>query len=239
MKGILLRILIACFVLAAVNASFGVAHASTITLTHDEELSVIFAIAGYGGGNPADDPTSISLELAGFAPAGTATAAIPGSSQSYYSGILLQGSVQSTDGAVSLPLFDADSWRLGLPTGDMVADASSGGGATVYADVAVSLNLSQSLFGTSGQAEFVIQNLGSELTIGLGPGYSISNAILAPLSADNGAIDTAGYLVSEQTSSLPTLPGSQGTAVPEPAAIGVAAAGGAVIFWLRRRIRPN
>lgn len=105
----------------------------------------------------------------------------------------------------------------------------------VYADAAVSLNASESIFGATGQAEFVIWNLGGQLTIGLGPGYSIANAILAPLSTGNGAVQTAGYV---QT--MEFAPGAiSGTAVPEPAVLGVTAAGAALLFWLRRRLSPR
>ncbi len=122
-------------------------------------------------------------------PAGSATAAIPGSSQSYYSGIMLQASLESIDGSVSLPLFDADAWRLGLATGTLVADSMGNNTAIASAEVAVSLNESEAIFGATGQAEFVIQNTGNtNFTIGLGPGYSLANAVLAPLTADNGGV---------------------------------------------------
>jgi hypothetical protein len=207
-------------------------------LAQGEQLTVVFALPGFNSGNPPGLlPTTISLELAGFAPPGSAIAPIPGSTQNYYSGILLQGSLQSTDGTISVPLFDADSWRLGLPTGDLVADAGFGGGASVYADVIVSLNTSEAIFGTSGQAEFTIKNLGAAFTIGLGPGYSLSNAILAPLSSDNGAVQTAGYLMSTET--FGSAVHSAQTPVPEPAAIGIAAVGGTLLYWLRKRIRPR
>jgi hypothetical protein len=228
---------------ATVFGSSGAARADIIQLSSGQELTVIFAVPGFSAGNTASLPTTVSVELAGFAAPGAATGAIPGSSADYYPSILLQGSLQSLNGAISLPLFDADSWRLGMSTGNLVADSSSGGGATVYADAALSLTLAQSIFGTSGEAEFVIQNEGSALTIGLGPGYSLANAILVPLSADNGAVDTAGYILSTQTSSSlstsPHLTGSQPTVVPEPSGLGAAIAGGAIVFWLRRRIRSN
>jgi hypothetical protein len=222
-------------------AAGGIARADIIQLAPGETLTVIFAVPGFSAGNSASMPTTVSLEVAGFAPTGASMAAIPGSSADYYPGILLHGSLQSLDGSVSLPLFDADSWRLGMSAGSLVADSSSGGAAMVYADVALSLSLSDALFGTSGQAEFIIQNEGSAMTIGLGPGYSLSNAILAPLSADNGAVDTGGYVLSTQTSSRLSasseLTSGQPTSVPEPAGIGMAMAGGAMIFLLRRRIR--
>jgi hypothetical protein len=152
--------------LFAAFSTASVLHAGTIQLAPASQLTVDFAIPGFSPGNPgALSPTTIGLELVGTVPLGTPTAQIPGSSQNYYSGILLNASLKSLDGAVSLPLFDADAWRLGLATGNLVAestgvDADGNPTAVIFAEVAVSLNASEAIFGTSGEAEFVIQNLG-------------------------------------------------------------------------------
>jgi hypothetical protein len=210
--------------------------AATIDLAHGQELTVDFAMPGFNPSNPgALFPTTIGLELVGSVPAGSAIAPIPGSSQSYYSGILMQASLESSDGSVSLPLFDADSWRLGLSTGSLVADVAPNNTAIIFAQVAVSLSASEAIFGKTGQAEFVIRNLGGDYTIGLGPDYSLSNAILAPLTANNGSVQTAGYLKSTQLTEPVT--NNANLPVPEPAGFGTAALGGAVLFWLRRRFK--
>jgi hypothetical protein len=99
--------------------------------------------------------------------------------------------------------------------------------------VAVILNASEAVFGSAGQAQCVVQNFGNAFTVGLGPGYSLSRAILAPLTANNGNVETAGYLrCLEMTSNTPI------TAIPQPAVLGVARAGGALLYGLRRRLRP-
>jgi hypothetical protein len=235
-RGFLLRVLSYCCLLtAAFGLPIGALRADVIQLAQGSELTIDFAMSGFNPSNPgALFPTTIGLELAGSVPSGSTTAPIPGSSQSYFTGILAQASLESLDGSVSLPLFDADSWRLGLATGSLVADSTGGNTFIISAQVAVSLNASEAIFGTTGQAQFVIQNLGNAFTIGLGPGYSLSNAILAPLTADNGSVETAGYLQSmEMTSPSNTSI----AAVPEPAAFGVATVGGAFLFWLRRRLR--
>jgi hypothetical protein len=238
-RGFLLRSLIYCCLLAATFGSpISALRADTIQLAHGAELTVDFAIPGYNASDPgALLPTTIGLDIVGSVPTGSTTEQIPGSSQDYYSGILLQASVESTDGLVSLPLFDADSWRLGMATGTLVADSTGSDRFMASAQVAVSLNASEAIFGTTGQAQFVIQNLGSAITIGLGPGYSLSNAILAPLTANNGSVETAGYLQGMQMSPQFT-PLDSSVSVPEPAAFGVAATAGAVLFWLRRRFKP-
>jgi hypothetical protein len=215
----------------------GALRAATIDLSHGAALTVDFAMPGFNANNPgALFPTSIGLELVGSVPAGSATATIPGSSANYYSGILMQAYLESSDGSVKLPLFDADSWRLGLSTGSLVADVTGSNTAVIFAQVAVSLNQSEAIFGSAGQAQFVIQNLGGDFTIGLGPNYSLSNAILAPLSSSNGSIQTAGYLESMQMT--PAAVNSSSLPTPEPAAFGVAAAGGAILFYLRKRFKP-
>jgi hypothetical protein len=236
-RGFLLRSLTYCCLLAAAfGLPIGALRADVIQLAQGSELTVDFAMPGFNPSNPgALFPTTIGLELVGSVPAGSATASIPGSSQSYFTSILAQASLESLDGSVSLPLFDADSWRLGLSTGTLVADATGANNFVIFAQVAVSLNASEAIFGTTGQAQFLIQNLGNAFTIGLGPGYSLSNAILAPLTANNGSVETAGYVQSMEMTQPPL--GTSLAAVPEPATLGAAAAAGALLFWLRRRLR--
>jgi hypothetical protein len=102
-----------------------VLRAGTIQLAPASQLTVDFAMPGFNPNNPgALFPTTIGLELVGTVPGGSTTVNIPGSSQSYYSGILLNASLKSLDGTVSLPLFDADAWRLGLATGNLVAEST-------------------------------------------------------------------------------------------------------------------
>jgi hypothetical protein len=230
-----LRILI-CFspIIAAISLA-GAARADIIQLATGAELIIAFEIPG---NSTSIFPTTIGLDLAGSVPAGSAVAAIPGSSAQYYSGILLQATLQSMNGLASLPLFDADAWRLGLPTGDLVADVTTGAaGGTAMADaqVAVSLNAAEAIFGTGGEAEFVLKNLGGQITIGLGPGYSLSNAILAPLTTANGQMQTAGYLQNLEVTAAPTL--FTVASVPEPAGICLAIAGGAILFWMRSWVK--
>src|SRR5277367_1920692 len=167
-RGFLLRTLIYyCLLVATFGSRISALRADTIHLAHGAELTVDFAMPGFNPSNPgAPLPTTIGLDIVGSVPSGSTTGQIPGSSQDYYSGILLQASVESTDGSVSLPLFDADSWRLGLATGTLVADSTGSDRFMASALVAVSLNASEAIFGTTGQAQFVIQNLGGAITIG-------------------------------------------------------------------------
>jgi PEP-CTERM motif len=237
-RGFLLRSLIYCCLLTAACAlQSGVMRADTITLTPGSSLTVDFSLPGFDPSNPgALFPTTIGLDLVGAVPSGSTASPIPGSSQTYFSGIMLDASLKSLDGTVSLPLFDADSWRLGFATGTLVADSMGGNSAIAAAQVAVSLNESEAIFGATGQAEFVINDVSGVFVIGLGPGYSLQNAILAPLTADNGGVSTSGYVQGLQMS--PAAVSSDALPIPEPASLGIAAAGGAALFWLRRRLRP-
>src|SRR5260370_18547406 len=99
-----------------ITAAFGLPvsalRADVIQLAHGSELTVDFAMPGFNPSNPgALFPTTIGLELVGSVPSGSTTALIPGSSQSYFTGILAQASLESSDGSFSCPLFNADSWR--------------------------------------------------------------------------------------------------------------------------------
>jgi hypothetical protein len=234
----LLRILIfGCLLVALAGVPGAFLQADTIQLPHGAELTVDFAMPGFDPNDPAAlFPTTIGLDLAGSVPSGSATSTIPGSSQLYYSGFQLQVSLESTAGTVALPLFDADSWRLGLGTGTLVADATGGNTWMSSAEVAVSLNASEAIFSATGTAEFVIQNVGDAITIGLGPGYSLSNAILAPLTSDNGGVQSAGYLTGMSMTQDAISP-SQISLVPEPAVLGLAAGGGLLLLLARRRLR--
>ncbi len=175
-RGFLLQSLkYCCLLAAAVGLHSGVMRADIITLSPGSSLTVDFSMPGFDPSNPgALFPTTIGLELVGTVPSGSTTSSIPGSTQTYFSGIMLQASLKSMDGTVSLPLFDADAWRLGLSTGTLVADSMGGNSAIASAQVAVSLNQSEAIFGTTGQAEFVINDVAGEFIIGLGPGLFAS-----------------------------------------------------------------
>jgi hypothetical protein len=187
------------------------ASADLLQLAQGSEMTVRFSIPGWSPtSSPAALPASVSLQLTGPSPAGSTLTAIPGSSAEYYSGILLKGWIRSLDGSSSSLLFDANASRLGLAMGSLVAEALYGGGTMIEGDAYLSQNLAESIFGTSGQVEFLVQNLGRSISIGLGDGYSLSNAVVTPMT-------TSAFL---QTAGAEQLIGVA-VPVPEPALWGV------------------
>jgi hypothetical protein len=177
--------LLICCLLAVTHSK---ASADLLQLAPGAEMTVRFSIPNWSSTeSPAALPALIGLQLVGPTPAGSTPTAIPGSTTQYYSGILLKGWIESLDGSVASPLFDANASRLGLPAGSLVAEVLYGTGTMIDGEAFLSQNLAESLFGTSGQGVFLIQNLGTSVTIGLGDGYALSNAVLEPIT-------TAGYL---------------------------------------------
>lgn len=218
------RVIWICWLLAVASAE---ARADLLHLAQGDELTVRFSIPNWSSTNPVDMPVMVGLQLVGPSPGGLAPVAIPGSTAQYYSGILLQGWIESVGGSTSSPLFNADAQRLGLTAGSLVAEARYGGGTFIDAEAYLSQTLAQSLFGTSGQAVFLLKNLGSPLTLGLGSNFSLRNAVVEP-------IQTAGYSqISGSTQQI-----SVASPVPEPALWGTAALAFLVLFSMRKRLAP-
>jgi hypothetical protein len=217
-----LRLLVIFLLLGVTPAS-----ADLLQLAQGSEMTVRFSIPGWSLTNsPAALPASVSLQLTGPSPAGSTLTAIPGSSAEYYSGILLKGWIRSLDGSASSLLFDADASRLGLAMGSLVAEALYGGGTMIEGDAYLSQNLAESIFGTSGQAEFLVQNLGKSISIGLGDGYSLNNAVVTPMTT-SAFLQSAG---AEQQIGV-AVP------VPEPALWGVLGAAALLLLMAIQR-RP-
>src|SRR5579859_6584082 len=106
----------------------GAAWGNCILLPHGAELTVTFSLPNY---NPGAPPASVGLQIWGEPLAGEAVSALPNTTMNYFSGIMLQGWLESTDGAVATPLFSADCWRLGLSVGQLVAESTYSGDAMI------------------------------------------------------------------------------------------------------------
>jgi hypothetical protein len=217
-----LRLLMICLLLAAAPAS-----ADLLQLAHGSEMTVRFSIPNWNTtSSSAALPASVSLELLGPAPTESTLTAIPGSSAEYYSEILLKGWIRSLDGSASALLFDANASRLGLATGSLVAEALYGGGTMIEGDAYLSQTLAESIFGTSGQAEFLVQNPGMGISIGLGDNYAMGNAVVTPMTTSP-FLQTAG--AKQQV--------SVAVPVPEPALWGVLTAALLLLIAIQKRPR--
>jgi hypothetical protein len=182
----------------------GAAWGNCILLPHGGELTVMFSLPDY---NPGAPPASLELQLWGEPLAGETATPLPNTTMNYFSGIMLQGWLESADGSVATPLFSADSWRLGLAIGQLVAESTYSGDAMIDAQAMLNFPLAQSIFGASagtsgGHAEFVLTNQGDDLMIGLND-YSLANAVVVPM---------AGQVAAHTDEVMVTAP----VAVPEP-----------------------
>jgi hypothetical protein len=220
-----LRFLLICCLLAVTHTK---ASADLLQLATGAEMTVRFSIPNRSStSSPAALPALIGLQLVGPTPAGSTLSPIPGSTTQYYSGILLKGWIESLDGSVTSPLFDANASRLGLPSGSLVAEALYGTGTMIDGEAFLSQNLAESLFGTSGQGVFLIQNLGKSVMIGLGDGYALSNAVLEPIT-------TAGYLQTSGANQQIQV----SVPAPEPA-LGALVAASLLLFLILRKMQQK
>ncbi|MGI8989896.1 MAG: PEP-CTERM sorting domain-containing protein [Bryobacteraceae bacterium] len=183
-----------------------------VTLGHNSEITIEFSIGNYGQNNPGVSPypTNVDFELLGPDPASAKMAQVPGSSAFYFSGYGVSGRLESMDGGTSLPLMDANATRLGLAPGSLLVGEgmwSGGSGnspvAVVDASRALSLAQSQAIFGEGAAARIQLTNTGAELTIGLGAGYSIRNAVSEPGVTGMGKVQTAGITRSVAITQAP------------------------------------
>ncbi|MDQ2900094.1 MAG: PEP-CTERM sorting domain-containing protein [Acidobacteriota bacterium] len=171
-------------------------------------MTVQFGVGNYGRNNPGASPypTSVDFQLFGPDLDPTKMALVPGSSQSYFSGYGVSGRLESMDGTTFLPLMDANATRLGLAAGSLlVGEGTFGGGefAVIGASRALSLAQSQAIFGADASACIRLTNTGADLTIGLGAGYDIRDAISEPGIAGMGKVQTAGITRSVEITQAP------------------------------------
>jgi hypothetical protein len=175
------------------GGTIDVTAASQVTLPYGDSL-LFYIGSNYASHAPGDSPYpgQVAVWLGGL-PADGPTAAIPGTSAVYTPGILFSGTLESADGAIAVPLFDANAARLGLPEGSLVAGPGyrSGGSYTgpislLTATAALSSPGAAELV-SSGEAVLHIRNLGGAITFGY-PGSSMTSAFSASLISPDGAL---------------------------------------------------
>lgn len=167
-------------------------------------------------------PGEIDIVLGGL-PLSGPWASIPGTSAVYMPGVVFSGTLESLDGSISIPLFDADAARLGLPAGDMVPGTGyrsggwySGAISTLTATVVLSSPEAAALF-ASGEFVIDLRDLAGSFRFGY-PGSPISGAFSASLISADGTLSVGG--VCQQV-------GIQ--QAPEPGTIGLLMLGLAII----------
>ncbi len=213
---------------------------STAWVHHNAYLEVRFGVWNYGVHNSDPYPTQVGLQVLGQIQSWFTEAAIPATSDNYYQGMLFQGWLESLDGSVSVPLYDANAERLGLPLGFLLLTPGSfqaGGNdpqqvAVMTATANMTSQISAALFGANvgtynDAAVFRLKNVGAGFTVGVGGDYTVRNSVSAPgVSGGEGTVMVAG------------IPGQVTIDNPEPATWAMLAGALAVFggFAVRRRI---
>jgi len=232
--------------LPAAAGTFDVTNQTNVAVATGDTLIISFSIWNYGvianqfdpGSSPY--PMQLNFEAMGLPPA-EATASVPNASSVYYPGFLFQVSLQSLNGAFSLPLTGVDSGpnQLNLASGDFVLEpagftGSNWGGST--AELTGWLNFSslaqsQALFGNNcctpgaASADLVITNLGPSFTFGV-PNYSLG--LSQTLDSVSGPVVQVGVMPMEVALDP----------VPEPPAWALMVGALAVVALYIRRFHP-
>ena len=173
MKNITYRLLLAVLMLtvAAGATTIDVTYTPQVTLQTGDSLLFTLSAELASCGHPSQYPGEIEMIL-GSMPLGGPTESIPNTSSVYIPGILFTGAIESQNGAVSIPLDDPDTARVGLPTGDLLLTPGSRSGGSysgpidmLSAEVTLTTQQAAALF-SSGDVEIDLQNIGAPITFG-------------------------------------------------------------------------
>jgi len=198
-------ILAAALAPAAVNAGI-VTNDSQVTLTSGDILLVGLSVNDPSGGD-------IQMML-GTLPLDGATSPVPGTSGVYVPGILFSGTLESQHGSV--PLFDTNAARLGLPDGNIVLVPGSRNGG-FYSGPIDLLSAGAPLSSGSRNVVIELENIGANVTFGY-PGSTLANDFSASLTTCGGLRSMGARVMS-----LAIIQ------TPEPGTIGLLLIGVAVL----------
>jgi len=196
---------------------------SQVTLQPGSSL-LFYIDSNYAAHAPAGSPYPGQIDIVlGGLPLSAPSAPIPGTSAVYTSGVVFSGTLESLDGAISIPLIDPDAARLGLPAGDLVlgTGARSGGSysgpiSALTATAAISSPEAAALF-ASGEVVLDIRDLAGSFTFGY-PGTPIGSALSASLISSGGALSVGAV-----------APNVVFAPAPEPGTIGLLLVGLAIV----------
>jgi len=184
---------------------------SQVTVGANDDLLIYISSASFSSGNGAGYPGGIEMLLGGM-PLGGPVADIPGTSGVYMPGILFSGTLESQNGAISIPLTDSDATRLGLPSGDMLLTPGSRSGGSYSGPidllsgvVTIGSQEAAALFG-SGEVVIDLHNAGAPVTFGYS-GSTIASDFSASLSIGS---ESLGAQVSRVECSNAPEPGTIG-----------------------------
>ncbi|MGE5489458.1 MAG: PEP-CTERM sorting domain-containing protein [bacterium] len=210
-----------------------VSEVSQITLRTGQTLEVVFSVGSL--------PSEIGFQALGPAMQSSGIQPLPGSTASYYGEFRFAVGMGALNGGAEVLLFDPAAFRLGLDAGEAVLLAGTASLSGSERDVAVVSALAfappADIFGEDLTARAWLRNLGPDVVLGLGPGYTMRSAVSIPgvLGADG--TQTAGVVRS--VSIYDPDPATRVTANPEPATLALIPAALVLLFALRRRNRAG
>ena len=154
-------------------------------------IEIQFGVWNYGWNNPGYSPfpTEIGVQVIGLEG----------------SGFWFWGWVESLDGSVSIPFSDPQADSLGLPPGLLLVRPGSyaAGGqepmdvAVIAGHVELTPEIAALLFGANlgnynNAARIQLLNIGYGFAMGIGPGYTVRNAVSALELGGDGPVRTSG-----------------------------------------------
>jgi hypothetical protein len=229
------------YLLAALLLAVAPANASLIDVTTQPQVtlatndSLIFTLAAdYSTCRNSNYPGAIEI-LLGSMPLGGTVESIPGTSGVYMPGILFTASLQSANGAISIPLTDPNAARMGLPTGDILLTPGSRSGGSysgpidlISASVTISSQEAAELF-ASGEVVVDIHDIGGPITFGY-PGSAIASDFSASLISQDGSQSAGARVLEAQCAHSNT---------PEPGTVGLLIIGLTTIAARVRRAKRS
>ncbi len=191
MRSVALAILLAALPLSA--GRIDVSDLTQVTLRTGQKLEIEFSVT--------TPPAQIGFQAFGVALPDIAPAAIPGSTAEYYPGFLFAAVLESLDGAVSVPLFDPAAYRQGLPQGFAVMTpgivTASGSERAAAVVGATAWAPPRELFGPGLGARIWLRNLGPDVVLGAGDGYSMRSSVtVTGVQAIDGSAASSGRVTA-------------------------------------------
>ena len=194
------------YLVPACASLIDVTNASTVVLLSGQQLAFDVSIANFASNNPgAPVPGQLNLQL--MAPANQgAMATLPGSTAQYYSGYQISGQVVGSSGWFQ----DAAAARAGFDGGLLLLGEgwlSTGGGSQ-----AIGIVNGGAYAPDLDVVRILLTNMGADLTLGAGDGYTLRSSFLLAVSGASGTAQTTGLV---QHAFLLT-PDASGGALPIP-----------------------
>jgi hypothetical protein len=175
-----------------------VTSALNLDIAADSKIGVLFNVSSFVRSSGGSYPTALSLQIIASEPGGSVSF-IPGTSQVYFSDVLLSADLVSRDGKTVVPLTGLWTQNLGLNPGSLIMTPGSYSGTAasvgiINARASLTPEQSRALFGPyvaspESIALLRIVNSGAALAIG-GSNLDVAAAITINGVSGQGAVST-------------------------------------------------